>query len=203
MQLCAKLNMEVCVPSNAAQIFHLLRRQMLRQQRKPLVVLTPKSLLRHKQATSELATLAEGGFELVMPEVDELDDAAVTRVVMCSGKVYYDLVAHRREQKLNVPVIRLEQLYPFPDEAFNAQINRYPKLRELVWCQEGRATKVLGTGSRRATTFCATLKVELFGLAPCISFPSGGLCRRTASSKKKSWPMPLAPCTLEDKPHET
>ncbi len=137
MQLCAEQNIQVCVPSNPKQIFHLLRRQMLRKVRKPLIVMTPKSLLRHKDATSTLDELANGSFETVIGEVEAIDPKKVTRVVACAGKVYYDLVAARREQKIqNVAIIRTEQLYPFPDKAFAAELKKFPGAKELVWCQE-------------------------------------------------------------------
>lgn len=137
MQLSAEQNWQVCVPTTPAQIFHLLRRQMLRKLRKPLVIITPKSLLRHKDATSSLDELVKGRFQTVIPETDTLDPKKVTRVVLCSGKVYYELVAHRREQKIaNTAIVRLEQLYPFPDQAIQAELARWPKAREVVWCQE-------------------------------------------------------------------
>ncbi|GHT91724.1 2-oxoglutarate dehydrogenase subunit E1 [Betaproteobacteria bacterium] len=137
MQLCAEMNMEVCVPTTPSQIFHLLRRQALRKQRKPLIVMTPKSLLRHKDAISTLDELANGGFHRVVGEVDALDAKKVTRVVLCSGKIYYDLLAARREQKLNhIAIVRIEQLYPFPEASFAAELAKYPKAKEIVWCQE-------------------------------------------------------------------
>src|SRR6186997_60568 len=105
--------MQVCVPSNAAQIFHLLRRQMVRKYRKPLIVMSPKSLLRHKDAGSALPDLTEGGFQTVIAEADKMTAKNVRRVVLCSGKVYYDLLAYRRAQKINdVAILRLEQQYP-------------------------------------------------------------------------------------------
>ncbi|HEV8096807.1 MAG TPA: 2-oxoglutarate dehydrogenase E1 component [Burkholderiales bacterium] len=137
MQLCAEYNIQVCVPSNAAQIFHLLRRQMLRPFRKPLVVMTPKSLLRHKDAASPIKDFSEGTFQTVIDEVENVDPAKVRRVVVCSGKVYYDLAAARRErQALDVAILRLEQLYPFPHQRFEEMIARYPAAKEIVWCQE-------------------------------------------------------------------
>ncbi len=137
LQLCAEHNMQVCVPSNAAQIFHLLRRQMLRPFRKPLVVMTPKSLLRKKEAASPLKEFAKGQFHTVLGEVDELDAKAVTRIIACSGKVYYDLLTSRRERRHdNVAVIRVEQLYPFPHKQFAAEMKRYPNAQEVVWTQE-------------------------------------------------------------------
>ena len=137
MQLCAENNIEVCVPSTPAQMYHMLRRQMVRKQRKPLIVMTPKSLLRHKDAINSLEDLAKGTFQTVIGEVDELDAKKVTRVVACSGKVYYELLAARRENKVgDVAIVRLEQLYPFPADAFSAELKKYPKLKEIVWTQE-------------------------------------------------------------------
>ena len=137
MQLCAEMNMEVCVPTTAAQVFHMLRRQALRMQRKPLIVMSPKSLLRHKDACSSLDELASGQFQPVIGEVDKVDAKKVTRVVLCAGKVYYDLVAARRERKIaNIAIARVEQLYPFPKEHLERELAKYPKATEIVWCQE-------------------------------------------------------------------
>jgi len=138
MQLCADTNMQVIQPTTASQIFHVLRRQMIRQFRKPLVLFTPKSLLRNKDAGSPLSEFTKGGFQTVIGERDESIDAKkVTRMIMCSGKVYYDLVKQRAEKKLDdVAIIRLEQLYPFPHKALTAELKKYPKLEEIVWCQD-------------------------------------------------------------------
>jgi 2-oxoglutarate dehydrogenase E1 component len=137
MQLSAEFNWEVCVPSNAAQVYHMLRRQMLRKQRKPLIVMTPKSLLRHKDATSSLEELANGTFQTIIGEVDKLDPKKVTRLVACAGKIYFDLLAARREKKIeNVALVRVEQLYPFDDRRLFEEMEKYPKLKELIWCQE-------------------------------------------------------------------
>ncbi len=137
MQLCAEMNMEVCVPTTAAQVFHMLRRQGVRQQRKPLIVMTPKSLLRHKDAACSLDDLANGQFQPVIGEIDKVDAKKVTRVVLCSGKVYYDLLAARREKKItNIAIVRVEQLYPFPKDHLEKELAKYPKATEVVWCQE-------------------------------------------------------------------
>ncbi len=137
LQLCADYNIQVCIPSNAAQIFHLLRRQMLHPSRKPLIVFTPKSLLRSKDAASPLDDLAQGGFQPVIAEVDALEANKVRRIIACSGKVYYDLIKARRERGItDMAIIRLEQLYPFPHDEFTAQIAAYPNATEVVWCQE-------------------------------------------------------------------
>jgi len=137
LQLCAELNMSVCVPSTPAQMFHMLRRQMLRSFRKPLIVMTPKSLLRHELSVSSLAELQLGGFQHLIDEVDAVDPATVRRVVLSSGKVYFDLLkARRAAAQTDVALVRLEQLYPFPEEEYAALLQRYPQAREVVWCQE-------------------------------------------------------------------
>jgi 2-oxoglutarate dehydrogenase E1 component len=137
LQLCAEHNMQICVPTTAAQIFHLLRRQMLRPFRKPLIVFTPKSLLRKKEASSPIAELANGSFQTVIPEAEALEPKEVKRIIACSGKVYYDLIAKRAElRRTDAAVIRVEQLYPFPHKQFEAEMRRYPNATEVVWCQE-------------------------------------------------------------------
>ena len=137
LQLCAGSNMQVCVPTTAAQIFHLLRRQIRRPFRAPLAVMTPKSLLRHKLAASSLEDLCSGRFRLVIPETERMDPKRVRRVVFCSGKVYYEMISRRaKDGPDDVAVVRIEQLYPFPREAYAAEINLYREAREIVWCQE-------------------------------------------------------------------
>jgi 2-oxoglutarate dehydrogenase E1 component len=137
LQLCAEHNIQVVVPSTPAQVFHMLRRQAMRMIRKPLVVMSPKSLLRHKEVTSTLDELANGRFECVLDETDNLDPAKVTRMVICSGKLYYELRAARRENNLDhVAIIRLEQLYPFPEKDMQRVLAPYKNLKEIVWAQE-------------------------------------------------------------------
>jgi 2-oxoglutarate dehydrogenase E1 component len=138
MQLAADNNMQVVQPTTASQIFHLLRRQMVRQFRKPLVIMTPKSLLRNKDATSPLSEFTKGEFQTVIGEHNaEIDAAKVKRVIACSGKVYYDLVKKRDEKKSHdVAIIRVEQLYPFPHKAFAAELKKYPNATDIVWCQD-------------------------------------------------------------------
>ena len=137
LQLCAENNMSVCVPSTPAQMFHMLRRQMLRDFRKPLIVMTPKSLLRHKLSVSPLEDLSHGFFQEVIGEIDDLPAAGVRRVVFCSGKVYFDLLeARRTEDVRDVAIVRIEQLYPFPSEDYAAALRHYPNATEVVWCQE-------------------------------------------------------------------
>ena len=138
LQLCADNNMQVVQPTNGAQIFHVLRRQMIRPFRKPLVIFTPKSLLRNKDATSPLSDLAEGQFQLVIGEQDEtIDAAAVKRVLVCSGKVYYDLVHARADAgRSDIAILRVEQLYPFAHKAFQAELQKYGNAKEIVWVQD-------------------------------------------------------------------
>jgi 2-oxoglutarate dehydrogenase E1 component len=137
LQLCAEFNMQVCVPSTPAQMFHMLRRQMLRALRKPLIVMTPKSLLRHPLSVSRLEELSGSGFQTVIDEIDDLKPSAVTRIVFCSGKVYFDLLKSRREAKTDsVAIVRIEQLYPFPTEEYEAVLRKYANAREIIWCQE-------------------------------------------------------------------
>lgn len=136
LQLCAEHNIQVCVPTTPAQVFHMLRRQALRPLKKPLIAMTPKSLLRHKEATSTLDELADGTFNTVLGEIDEIDPKAVTRIILCSGKVYYDLLDKRRKEELNhVAIIRIEQLYPFPEVGLRKELVKY-KINKIVWCQE-------------------------------------------------------------------
>lgn len=137
LQLCAENNMQVCSPTTPAQIFHLLRRQMLRPYRKPLIVMTPKSLLRHKLAVSTLEDLTTGQFQAIIGEQDKINTKKVTRLILCAGKVYYDLLETRRADNLaSVAIARIEQLYPFPAVLFKAEISKYPHLKEFIWCQE-------------------------------------------------------------------
>jgi 2-oxoglutarate dehydrogenase E1 component len=138
IQLAADNNMQICQPTSASQIFHLLRRQMVRQFRKPLIIFTPKSLLRAKDATSPLTEFTKGEFRTVIGEQDSrVVGEKVKRVIACSGKVYYDLVKKREDRKaMDVAVVRVEQLYPFPHKAFAAEMKKYPNATEVVWCQD-------------------------------------------------------------------
>jgi 2-oxoglutarate dehydrogenase E1 component len=137
LQLCAEANMQVCVPSTPAQMFHVLRRQMLRNFRKPLILMTPKSLLRHKLSVSALQDFSRGGFAPVIGEIDAIAAEPVRRIVFCAGKVYFDLLkARRKEGMRDVVLVRIEQLYPFPGDEYAAVLRRYPNAREIIWCQE-------------------------------------------------------------------
>ena len=138
MQLAADTNIQIVQPTTASQIFHVLRRQMIRPLRKPLVIMTPKSLLRNKDATSPLAEFTKGGFQTVLPEANKgIKGDAVKRIVLCSGRVYYDLAKHRAETGADdVAILRIEQLYPFPHRAFVHELKKYPNATEIVWCQD-------------------------------------------------------------------
>ncbi len=137
LQLCALDNMQVCVPTTPAQMFHMLRRQMVRDVRKPLIVMTPKSLLRHKLATSTLDDLADGGFQLVIPDSTTKAAKKVRRVVLCAGRVYYDLVEEAAKRGIeDVALVRVEQLYPFPRPEAAAELAKFTAAKEIVWCQE-------------------------------------------------------------------
>ncbi|MFK5985677.1 MAG: 2-oxoglutarate dehydrogenase E1 component [Pseudomonadota bacterium] len=137
LQLCAEYNMQVCIPSTPAQLFHMIRRQMIRPYRKPLVVMMPKSLLRHKLSVSTLEDLYKGKFHCVIDEIDDLDKAKTKRIVLCSGKVYYDLLEKRRELGITeVAIIRLEQLYPFPKKDLDKILRKYHQVKDFIWCQE-------------------------------------------------------------------
>lgn len=178
MQLCAQQNMQVCVPTTPAQIFHLLRRQMIRPFRKPLIIMTPKSLLRHKLAVSPLDDLFKGKFHNVIPEVDKLDNAAVTRVVLCCGKVYYDLLQTRRDENLNhVAIVRVEQLYPFPKTALSAELRKYPQAKEIIWCQEEPKNQGVWFSSQHNILACMDESQKLayagreFAASPAVGSP--------------------------------
>ena len=137
MQLAADTNMQIVQPTTASQIFHVLRRQMVRNVRKPLVIMTPKSLLRNKDATSPLSEFTRGGFQTVIGEVKEIKAEKVKRLVVCSGKVYYDLVKKREERGSDdVAIVRIEQLYPFAHKAFSSEMKKYPNATEIVWAQD-------------------------------------------------------------------
>ncbi|MBV1841606.1 MULTISPECIES: 2-oxoglutarate dehydrogenase E1 component [Photobacterium] len=137
LQLCAEQNMQVVIPSTPAQVYHMLRRQVVRPMRRPLIVMSPKSLLRHPLCTSTLDDLANGNFQPAIGEIDDLDPKQVKRVVLCSGKVYYDLLEQRRKnEQTDVAIVRIEQLYPFPKEDVEAALADYQHVKDFIWCQE-------------------------------------------------------------------
>ncbi len=187
LQLCAQNNIQVCVPSTPAQMFHLLRRQVVRKYRKPLIVMTPKSLLRHKLAVNTLDDICESRFKPVIDEVDDIDREKVKRVIMCSGKVYYDLLLRRREKNLqDVAIIRIEELYPFPDQDLNVALQGYQNAEELVWCQE--EPKNQGAWDYFEPRFAAKLDhpclVEYVGREPSAA-PAVGSAKVHAQQQKK------------------
>ena len=137
LQLCAEHNIQVCVPTTPSQVFHMLRRQVKRPLRKPLVAITPKSLLRHKEAISGLDDLTSGTFQTILPEKEPSDPKKVTRLILCSGKVYYDLLEKKKaDERDDVAIVRIEQLYPFPSDDLDELLSQYSKLKHVVWCQE-------------------------------------------------------------------
>lgn len=178
MQLCAQQNMQVCTPTTPAQMFHLLRRQQIRNFRKPLIIMTPKSLLRHKLAVSTMSDLTQGAFYTVIPEIDTLANDKVTRVVLCCGKVYYDLLQKRREESLdNVAIIRIEQLYPFPKKALIRELAKYPLAKRIIWCQEEPKNQGVWFSSQHNIRDCLVLEQSLhyagrgFAAAPAVGSP--------------------------------
>jgi len=137
LQLCAEDNIQVCVPSTPAQFFHLLRRQMRRNYRKPLIIMTPKSLLRHKLSVSSFKAFTDQGFQTVIGETEDIDPQKTKRLLFCSGKVYFELLEARSEQGIdNIAMIRLEQLYPYPKNALTKVLKRYSHVKDRVWVQE-------------------------------------------------------------------
>lgn len=176
LQLCAQNNMQVCVPTTPAQIFNLLRRQMVRPVRLPLIVMTPKSLLRHKLAVSTLEELAAGRYQLVLREVDDLKADKVSKVVLCSGKVYYDLLTERREQKIeNIALVRIEQLYPFPYDELREALGEYKNAKLVVWCQEEPKNQGAWFLIRDRLTACLTEGQDLTYVGrPASAAPAAG-----------------------------
>ena len=137
LQMCAEDNMQVCMPSTPAQMFHMLRRQMLRPYRKPLIVMTPKNILRDSAASSELHEFTDGEFNCVIDEVDDVKPAQIKQIILCAGKVYYELLRARRENKVtSIAIVRIEQLYPFPLQQVQQLLDKYTAANEIVWTQE-------------------------------------------------------------------
>ncbi len=187
LQLCAQNNIQVCVPSTPAQIFHLLRRQIIRKKRKPLIVMTPKSLLRHKLAVNTLDDICSGQFQRVIGEIDDVVNEKVKRVIMCSGKVFYELLIQRRAAELNnVVIIRIEELYPFPAESLNIALDQYKNAEQLIWCQE--EPKNQGAWDYFEPRFAAKLDhpcmVEYVGREPSAA-PAVGSAKVHAQQQKK------------------
>lgn len=137
LQLCAEENIQVCMPSTPAQIFHLLRRQMIRPYRKPLIVMTPKNILRDVDASSPICEFSDGGFQVVIDAAQNLKTKSVRKIILCAGKLYYELLRAYREHKItDTAIVRIEQLYPFPLEEVKQIMDKYSGVREIVWAQE-------------------------------------------------------------------
>jgi 2-oxoglutarate dehydrogenase E1 component len=205
LQLCAEMNMQVCVPSTPAQMFHMLRRQMLRSIRKPLIVMTPKSLLRHELSVSSLEDLTRSSFATVIGEQEDLPVAQVRRVVFCSGKVYYDLLKARRKENLkDVALVRIEQLYPFPTEEYEAVLKKYSNARELVWCQEEPQNQGAWYNIRHRLQETASGKRDVLyaGRAPAAA-PATGLSKLHEAEQATLVEAALRASAVEDAPRET
>jgi 2-oxoglutarate dehydrogenase E1 component len=175
LELCAQHNMRVAQPTLPAQIFHLLRSQMVCRFRKPLIIMTPKSLVRHVRAVSSLADYSEGEFKKVIPEVDDIDDAAVKRLILCSGKVYFKLYESRAERyDHSTAIVRVEQLYPFPKQDLNEIHARYPALENVVWCQdEPRNQGMFREFKSRLNEIFTSIRVQYAG-RPSAASPAAG-----------------------------
>ncbi len=204
LQLCAENNMQVCVPSTPAQMFHLLRRQMLQPFRKPLIVMSPKSLLRHDLSVSALADLSRGSFARVIGETDEISAKDARRVVFCSGKVYFDLLRARREEgRTDVALVRIEQLYPFPNEEYQGILNRYAAAREVVWCQEEPQNQGAWYQIRHRLQELAGGRVVLYaGRAPAAA-PATGIGKIHALEQQALVAAALHATTTEDSARDT
>ena len=177
LQLCAQENLQVVVPSTAAQMFHVLRRQMIRKMRIPLIIMSPKSMLRKKEAYSSLKDLSTGEFQTFIGESNpDIDPSKVNRAVLCSGKIYYDLARQREESGLtDVAILRLEQLYPFDIDAVMKELNAMPKMETLVWCQEEPVNQGAWYQIRHRLQECVNEKQTLvFAGRVACSAPAGG-----------------------------
>jgi 2-oxoglutarate dehydrogenase E1 component len=205
LQLCAEMNMQVCVPSTPAQMFHMLRRQMLRSIRKPLIVMTPKSLLRHDLSVSSLEDLTRSSFATVIGEQDDIAADKVRRIVFCSGKVYYDLLKVRRKENMKeVALVRIEQLYPFPTEEYEAVLRKYPNARELVWCQEEPQNQGAWYNIRHRLqeTSAGRRDVLYAGRAPAAA-PATGLSKLHEAEQNTLVEAALRASAVEDSARET
>lgn len=178
LQLCAEENIQICMPSTPAQIFHLLRRQMLRPYRKPLIVMTPKNILRDVDASSQISEFSKGGFRVVIDEADDQKVAGVKRIIFCAGKLYYELLRARRVHKaVDTVIVRIEQLYPFPLEEVKQIIGKYPGVREVIWTQEEPRNQGAWyyMQSRRHLTACLKKNQQLrYAGRPYSASPAAG-----------------------------
>jgi 2-oxoglutarate dehydrogenase E1 component len=185
LQLCAEENMQVVVPSTPAQMFHLVRRQALQPFRRPLIAFTPKSLLRHELSVSALSELNNSSFANVIGEIDDLPPAQVERVVFCSGKVYFDLLKARRSAgQRNVALVRIEQLYPFPVEQYQAALNFYAHATDLVWCQEEPQNQGAWYQIRHRLQELAGARTVYYAGRAAAAAPATGLARNHESEQR-------------------
>jgi len=205
LQLSAENNMNVCVPSTPAQMFHMLRRQMLRKFRKPLIVMTPKSLLRHKLSVSALEDLQKGFFHTVIDEIDDLPAEKIHRVVFCSGKVYFDLLEARRGQEVrDVAIVRIEQLYPFPSEEYASILSRYRNAAEVVWCQEEPQNQGAWYQVRHRLQEPLTIKQELlYAGRPPAAAPATGIAQLHINQQRGLVAAALTATTREESARTT
>jgi len=200
--------MQVCVPSTPAQMYHMIRRQILRSLRKPLIVMTPKSLLRHELSVSSLEDLANGEFANVIDEVDKITPANVRRVVLSSGKVYFDLLKARRAQSKDnsnteVALVRVEQLYPFPVPEMEAVLAKYPNAREVVWCQEEPQNQGAWYQIRhRLATLVGKHELLYAGRAPAAA-PATGITKMHEAEQRGLIEAALTATNKEDGARET
>jgi 2-oxoglutarate dehydrogenase E1 component len=189
MQLCAEHNIQVCIPTTPAQVYHMLRRQAIRPMRRPLVVMSPKSLLRHPLAISTLEDLSSGQFQNVIGDT-RVDPAKTERVILCSGKVYYTLLAEmmKRNQE-NVALIRIEQLYPFPDQELRAALAPFKNIKSIYWCQECPMNQGAWYSSqhrmrRVVDDIYPNLYLEYVG-RPSLAAPAGGYMSAHIEEEKR------------------
>jgi 2-oxoglutarate dehydrogenase E1 component len=204
LQLCAENNMQVCVPSTPAQMYHMIRRQILRSLRKPLIVMTPKSLLRHELSVSSLEDLANGEFATVIDELDKINAANVRRVVMCSGKVYFDLLKQRRAaNNTEVALVRVEQLYPFPVQETEAVLAKYPNAREVVWCQEEPQNQGAWYQIRHRLATLTGKRELLYAGRPPAAAPATGITKIHDAEQRGLIEAALTATNKEDGARET
>jgi 2-oxoglutarate dehydrogenase E1 component len=204
LQLCAEQNMQVCVPSTPAQMFHMLRRQMLRGFRKPLIVMTPKSLLRHELSVSALEDLTHGSFANIIGEAEDLQPAQVRRVVFCSGKVYYDLLKARRKENIrDVALVRIEQLYPFPADEYESVLRKYASAREIVWCQEEPQNQGAWYQIRHRMQEVGGRREVLYAGRPPAAAPATGMTKTHEIEQNTLVQAALSATQTEDSARET
>jgi 2-oxoglutarate dehydrogenase E1 component len=205
LQLCAENNMQVCVPSTPAQMYHMIRRQILRSLRKPLIVMTPKSLLRHELSVSSLEDLANGEFSTVIDETDaQVKPAGVRRVVLSSGKVYFDLLkARRAANNHEVALVRVEQLYPFPVPETEAVLARYPNARDVVWCQEEPQNQGAWYQIRHRLATLVGKRELLYAGRPPAAAPATGIGKIHEAEQRGLIEAALSATNTEDGARET